>query len=341
MLSPIDPVHVKIRRYVGWFFVLCSLILQCFVIMAFVLHIDALAMLLVVPLPLWCLVGFVIAALGWWVLRAPLSMSLSVLWLLVLMLAADEVRVLANYATPEPKKNVPLRSDGKMVLRVMTLNCRNFEMGNPVPDLLEWHPDIVLLQEIHPFWVRSITEQLFHNEGGGDYRVHKANGIVSRWPIRDMKRDERYRDLQVLIEQPDGALLTVANVHLLSAVTDLRPWSLSCWREHWNARQMRREEMRLTLQSLGELMPTEAQAIIIGGDFNAPPQDSSFTALEGKFDDGYMRSGVGWPNTFPARSSFLRLDRIYSSNGLRSVRAKVLNLPQTDHRMVIVDYVRQ
>jgi endonuclease/exonuclease/phosphatase (EEP) superfamily protein YafD len=309
--------------------------------MAFVLHLDWLALLLVVPLPLWCFAGLAIAALGWWVLRAPLSWISSVLWLLVLMLAADEVRVLANYATPEPKKNVPLRSDGKTVMRVMTLNCRNFEMGNPVPAILEWHPDIVLLQEIHPFWVRSITEQLFHNDGGGDYRVHKANGIVSRWPIRDMKRDERYRDLHVLIEQPDGALLTVANVHLLSAVTDLRPWSLPCWREHWKARQMRRDEMLKTTQSLASLTPTRVQASIIGGDFNAPPQDSCFDLLNGNFDDGYMRSGVGWPNTFPARSSFLRLDRILSTNGLRSVRAKVLNLPQTDHRMVIVDYVRQ
>lgn len=341
MFSPVIPAHLKWRRYVGWTFVLGSLVLHAVIILAFVFRVDGLALLLVVPLPLWCFLGLLFAVLAWWVLRAPLSWMMSVLWLLMLMLAADEVRVLANYATPEPKKNTPLRANGKSVIRVMTLNCRSFELGNPVPEILAWKPDIVLLQEVHPFWVRSIAEQLFQNDGGGDYRVHKANGIVSRWPIRDMVRQDAYRDLHVLIEQPDGAMLKVANVHLLSAVTDLRVWHWDCWRAHWQARKQRRAELLSTLKSFSRMMPEQELASIIGGDFNAPPQDSCFDLVEDNYDDGFMRAGVGWPNTFPARSSFLRLDRILCSSGLRAVRAKVLNLPTTDHRMVIVDFVRQ
>ena len=338
MFSPISHYTIRFRRYSGWLLVLLSFFFHIFTVYCFSKQPDRLAAFTVLPLWFWGVIGLSIAVTALLLLRASLSLILSFIWILTIFVGSDEAKVLSNIGTRAPIKGGSATISGSPIIRVLTLNCKNFTEGNPTNDILAWNADIILLQEIHPYFVKGICDKAYQDKGF--YRVHHSSGIISRWPIKRDGRIDQFRDHQCTIQTPYGSTIEVMNVHLGTAATDARLWLRECWRTHKNNRLFRRNELGAILQTLDTTASPIKNAVIIGGDYNAPAQDATYRLMDRDYQDAYLQAGCGWSNTFPRSLPMMRLDHIYISSQLKCVRATAETVTNSDHRILVTDLIR-
>jgi endonuclease/exonuclease/phosphatase (EEP) superfamily protein YafD len=71
--------------------------------------------------------------------------------------------------------------------------------------------------------------------------------------------------------------------------------------------------------------------LIIGGDFNTPPDRGTFAPLAEFADQASVDSGYTAINEFP----MARIDQVWS-RGIRSVRSRAIRTVNSDHRKVEV-----
>lgn len=327
-------------RRTGWLLVGASLALHFITVFAFARQPDKLAAFTVMPIWVWGGIGIAFSSLAFYFLRAPLSLIVTGIWTLTLLLGADEARVIANLGTPAPQPGPAAPFDDQRPIRVITINTANFHFGNPGDDIASWDPDIVLIQEALSHQVKRIAEQLY--DGLGDYRSYARNGIVTRWKItREVRNpDPDFHQLghNVTIELPDSRRIEVVNLHLSSAATDLRLWQRSCWVNHRNNRQQRRLEIQVALKILEDTTPFPgAQAVILGGDFNAPATGPIQRHLQRDFSDAFLAAGSGWGDTYQRRIPILRLDQIHSTSHFTTLRCRAITTRHSDHRFVVAD----
>ncbi len=326
----------SLNRRLGWVLVGLSLLLHVFTVYCFSRQPDRFAAFTVVPIWLWGGGGLLLAGAAFYFLRAPLSLIMTAVWSITLFVGADEARVLGNLGTSTPRPGLAAKHQGSPVIRVVTLNCAFFKKGNPAPDIENWQPDIVLLQDIDPQQVRHIADVLF--SGRGDYRFHLSNGIVTRWKINREIRNPSQRDEQVSIVHPSGASIEVVNVHLRTAATDLRLWEKEAWVKHRDNRVVRQQELATTLRILAQTTPRFPNTpTLFGGDFNAPATDIIHRQLAPDFENAFSIAGKGWGNTFHRRFPILRIDHIYATRHFTAVRSCAVTTRNSDHRMVVAD----
>ena len=290
------------------------------------------------PIWIWGGLGLLLSITAFWFLRASLSLVVTGVWAMTILLGADEARVIANVTKSAPAPGPAGLTDGRPLLRVLTLNCSYFSYGGGDPDIdiRKWDPDIVLLQEVMPHQVKRVADRLYH--GRGDYRCHQTSGIVTRWRIDREVRNLRYRDQQVTIQKPDGSTIEVVNLHLESAATDLRLWRAECWKNHAENRVERRNELGAALHILAAT--AASSPAIIGGDFNAPPSDPIQSLLRANFEDAFTQAGTGWGNTYQRRIPAHRIDQIHATRHFRAVRCAAITTRRSDHRMVVADLLQ-
>ncbi len=327
-------------RRLGWTLVVTSLLLHVFTVYCFSRQPDRFAAFTVMPIWLWGGFGLLLATVAYYFLRASLSLIMTGVWAITLLVGADEARVLAHFGKSAPLPGQAANYEGKKVLRVVTMNCAGFIYGNPATDIAAWQPDIVLLQDAYPFQVRQIADVLYG--GVGDYRTNLTNGIVTRFKIMREIRDATRRDQQVTIEFPNGEQIEVVNVHLLTAATDLRLWHKSAWVSHRTNRAIRLRELSVTRQVLEQTtkdFPDRPR--IFGGDFNAPASDIVHRQLGRDFVDAFAAAGTGWGDTYQRRFPILRIDHLYVSRQFVPVRCRVVATKNSDHRMVVADFLTQ
>jgi endonuclease/exonuclease/phosphatase (EEP) superfamily protein YafD len=327
----------SISRRFGWILVGTSLLLHVFTVYCFARQPDRFAAFTVMPIWLWGGVGLLLATLAYYFLRASLSLVMTAVWTVTLLVGADEARVLANFGKQAPLPGLAEAYENKAVIRVVTLNSAFFMYGNPAQDLAAWQPDIVLLQDILPHQVRQIADVLYG--GHGDYRALQTNGLVTRWKITQEIRNPNQRDEQVTILLPSGAKIEVVNVHLATAATDLRLWQRSAWVSHRNNRVIRQRELALTQQVLEQTTKFPNTPTIFGGDFNSPATDIVHRQLARDFVDAFAAAGTGWGDTYQRRFPILRIDHIYATRHFTPVRCRVVTTRNSDHRMVVADFV--
>jgi endonuclease/exonuclease/phosphatase (EEP) superfamily protein YafD len=327
----------SIRRRTGWTMVGMSLALHVVTVICYSRQPDHFAAFTVLPIWMWGGLGLLLSTVAFYFLRAPLSLILSGIWAVTLLIGADEARVLANVGKPAPLPGRPEAHQGQAVMRVITLNCATFAFGNPAKDLATWHPDIVLLQQVYPQHVRQIADVLY--SGRGDYRTHRTNGVVTRWKIQREFRPPGERSHLVTLELPDGSLMEVANIHLSTAATDLRLWNPNAWRTHYHKRIERRHELGFMLDMIAQQTSFPETPTLLGGDFNAPANDPVHLLLERDFVDAFVATGTGWGNTFQRRVPVIRIDHLYATRHLVPIRSKVVTSLNSDHRMVIADFL--
>lgn len=81
------------------------------------------------------------------------------------------------------------------------------------------------------------------------------------------------RDQQVTVRLPEGAEIEVVNVHLATALTDMRLWNSRSRALHSQYRDLRRKELSVVLQVLEQTSPFPGTPTIFGGDFNSGATD--------------------------------------------------------------------
>ncbi|MEM9237444.1 MAG: endonuclease/exonuclease/phosphatase family protein [Verrucomicrobiota bacterium] len=327
-------------RRSGWLLVGLSLGLHLLTVFAFARQPDDLAAFTVMPIWVWGGLGILLSGGAFYFLRAPLSLVVTAVWALTVLLGADEARVIANLTTPAPQRGEAEPVDGARPIRVLTLNVAKFRFGDPADDIADWDPDIVLLQEAAGTRVKRIADRLY--EGHGDYRSFAENGVVTRWKIlREVRNPDPkflFFNHNVTVELPNGRAVEVVNLHLSAAATDLRLWNKDAWKTHRDARQKRRLETSVALKILEDTTAFPgSQAVILGGDFNAPASDPIRHLLERDFDDAFHVAGTGWGNTFQRRIPVFRLDQIHVSRHFTPVRCRAVTTRHSDHRMVVAD----
>lgn len=329
----------SLSRRLGWTLVGASLLLHILTVYCFSRQPDKLAAFTVMPIWLWGGIGLFFSCLAFYFLRASLSLIMTAVWVVTLLVGADEARVLANIGKSPPQTGQAEPYEGKPVLRVITLNSAFFTYGNPSQDISAWQPDIVLLQDIYPHQVRQIADVLYG--GRGDYRTHQTNGIVTRWKIqREIRNpDPHNRNEQVTIRLPNGSDIEVVNVHLQTAATDLRLWRKSAWIGHRDNRVLRYKELSLVQQVLEQTTSFPNTPTLFGGDFNAPASDVVHRRLARDFTDAFAAAGTGWGNTFQRRFPILRIDHLYATRHFTPVRSRAFTTRYSDHRMVIADFL--
>ncbi len=330
----------SLRRKLGWTLVGLSLLLHVFTVYCYTRQPDRLAAFTVMPIWLWGGIGLLMSSVAFYFLRAALSLVVTAVWAVTLLVGADEARVLANFgkAAPEPGPAAP--HEGQAVLRVLTANCGHFKHGNPTTDIAAWNPDILLLQEVWPHQAQQIAKAVFGEEG--EVRSHQSNAVATRWEIDASAiplLDVPGRNQQVVINLPGGGSVAVVNVHLATAATDLRLWEREAWRKHRSNRALRRQELALALSVLDQTTEFPAAAAIFGGDFNAPATDIVHYQLARDFDDAFSAAGTGWGNTYHRRLPVLRIDHIYATRHFTPVRARAVDTRESDHRMVVADFL--
>jgi endonuclease/exonuclease/phosphatase (EEP) superfamily protein YafD len=285
--------------------------------------------------------GLALCTVAFYFLRASLSLVMTAVWAVTLLVGADEARVLANFGKSAPHPGPAATYEGIPVMRVATLNCAGFRYGDPSPDINAWKPDIVLLQDAYPHQVQHVADLLYG--GHGDYRVHTTAqggvGIVTRWKIQREVRNPMMRSQQVTIETPDGRLLEVVNVHLLTAATDLAFWHRHAWREHRINRAIRLKEMHTARQVLEQTTKFPNSPTLFGGDFNAGATDVVHRQMDADFVDAFTAAGTGWGNTYQRRFPILRIDCLYATRHFTPVRCRAVTTRCSDHRMVVADFL--
>lgn len=328
-----------VRRSTGWTLVLLSLALHLVTLYAFVRQPDRLTAFTVLPIWIWGGFGIGLSALAFCVLKAPLSLMMTAVWSVTVLAGADESKVLSHLGNESPEPGPPLSHKGQPVLRVITMNCATFEFGSPSRELARWQPDIVLLQDAFPQQVREIADMLYG--GRGDYRCHgTTNGIATRWRIEREIRNPTARNQQVTIRLSEKSSIEVVNLHLESAATDLRLWNRWTWTNHRINRAKRVDQAAIVRSILEETTAFPNTPVILGGDFNAPAGDIVHQRFSDVLEDSFAAAGTGWGNTFHRRFPILRIDMLFHSPHFTAVRAKAVETSHSDHRMVVVDYVR-
>ncbi|MFC7335682.1 endonuclease/exonuclease/phosphatase family protein [Haloferula chungangensis] len=329
-----------LSRRAAWLLIGLSVALHLLTVFAFARQPDKLAAFTVMPIWVWGALGVILSSIATYVLRAPLPLAVTALWVLTTLLGSDEARVIGNLTKSPPHRGTPAAIDGVQPIRVITLNSSMFRFGDPSDDIAVWEPDIVILQEVSAIHVKKIADRLYG--GHGDYRAFALNGIVTRWKIKREVRNPDpkflYFNHNVTIEHPTKGDIEVANVHLSSASTNLRLWQKQCWRDHRDNRKRRQLEIAVALKILEETTTFPgAQPVIFAGDFNAPPSDPIQRLMEAHFDDAFRVAGTGWGNTFQRRIPILRLDRIHVTRQFTPVRCRAVTTRKSDHRMVVAD----
>jgi hypothetical protein len=129
-----------------------------------------------------------------------------------------------------------------------------------------------------------------------------------------------------------GSFLAVS-LRLQPPVFRMDYWKPDCWRAYAEDRRRRRQELAEVAEYVKDLAPTK---VILGGDFNSPPDRGTFAPLRGWIQSASDDSGYTAVNEFP----MARIDQIWS-RGFRPVLSRAEQTMHSDHRLVRVWINRQ
>lgn len=336
------------RHWLPRFLIIASLGLHVLTAACYIRQPDMMAAVTVYPIWIWGLLGLFFAALAFVFWRARLSLILVVLWSLTILIASDEAHALARIGreAPQPGPSKPFQA--QQTLRICTLNwgTKNYDkdkVKQQASIIASYRPDILFLQEIHPWQARLITDTLY--SGGGDYRSGVNCAIMTRWKIERTLQNPIQHSQHLTLKLPstveylEGRLIDCVNLNLRSAVTDMRLWRRSCWQGHSNNRKLQRREVSSSLNVLKNTTPFPTRPAIVAGDFNSPASDPLHDLLRGHFNDSFSEAGTGWANTWHRRIPLHRIDYIYTNPLLKAVRSKTVIVPASDHRMLVSDFI--
>lgn len=330
-------------RVVRWLFrigfPLAALGLHLSVTLFYVRRWDHAAAVTVFPFWAWGILGFSLAGLSWLIFRTRLALSITVLWVISIIVGSDETKPLLRFNAVQPIAALPPDHEGKRVLRVITLNCRG---QNPVSvtEVLPWQPDIVFFQESPGPWaLLELAKKLYpdgnpqdHVLGGNECAIVTRGKKLGTYPTT-------WKVLPGTIEL-DGRRLHLVCVHLQGAVTAVSLHRAQTWKLHYWNRQSRRAEMVQVRQWMEVLnLARNPAPVIIAGDFNAPAGDAVFRELQPDFTNAFDAVGSGWPDTYPNFAPVLRIDHIYTNAPFTPISARTVKTANSDHRMVVADFV--
>ena len=238
--------------------------------------------------------------------------------------ASLAVWVLALHVVREPSGLVLLPHGAKRGLRVVSLNCAAGSFA-AAGEAFGQGADLVLLQE-----VASRKEFIGAGEAAGYPYVSWSvdDAVFSRSPIAS---PTSATDFAAGTVELGGKKVRAVALRLAPPVFRLDWWSPECWREYAEDARRRRARVR-------EILAEASGICLVGGDFN-----STNPRLVGDANPTWAEAGRaagrGWRGTGTNDFPFVWVDQIWGSPEVRWEQAFVRKTQNSDHRMVVADFV--
>ncbi len=251
----------------------------------------------------------------------------------------------------------PAAAPAGRTVRVMTCNIKygRRDLAALIGDLERHRPDVVLLQDVE-YTMKGPLGAFFRD---WQVRSYGQYVIASRWPLGRLEacspRIPMEHEFAVRTRMQFGTnSVALYNVHLLTPREGLN--ALRVARKHperldESIQDLQENVERRLLQAgqLADLVRQERGAIILAGDLNSPDGALACRALgEAQMHNAFNQGGRGYGFTYGhlllsgrlpwlPRASWMRIDHILLSPGLRSERTWTGNGEASDHRPVLAD----
>lgn len=231
--------------------------------------------------------------------------------------------VFAGRALPGPQ---PESANGRVVT-VMTFNALvgGAEPKAVIDTVRKYRVDVLALQELTPTLAEVLREDGLADElpySLEDLRTGPfGGGVWSRNPIIRTYKETSRREA----ESPEGFVhelgLRVRSVHPIPPTSGER------------VRRWKR-----TLAAMPDAATTDGSLRILAGDFNATLDHSDLRdVIDRGYADAADTTGQGLVTTWPATARFaIVLDHVLVDKRIRVTQVKILRMPGSDHRAVIV-----
>jgi len=231
------------------------------------------------------------------------------------------------FCLPYGSANEP---DGPAVARLRVLTS-NLKVGGAtdalIPVVQRERPDLVFVQECDPSCVAALEKRL------GDRFPHRslvaatgAEGsvILSRYPLKETAGVPGTLGMPGALADVEGHTVRLQLAHPMPPL----PGGVGLWRSEL-------AELRYWAAAGAE------QPTVLAGDFNAGQDHAAFRRIldTGLHDSTRLAGGTRTP-TWPAATAPLlgaQIDHVLVSRDFTARDARFLDLPDTDHRSLVVD----
>ncbi len=304
---------------------MCIVVFSCYTFRP-----DFFAALTFFPAWAWGLFGIVLAFFTALYRKRVLIIAVAG-WLLFVLVFAEEPRSLLRGCFIS--RNNMQRMTKEKTVTVISLNCAGGSI-EAVREVLPYHPDIVLFQEIPSNTdMKAYAQELF----GGDAVIAYGpdTAIVVRGKLEQVSlpglRNMFMTEARVRLES--GFEVEVMCVRLRPPVIDVNILSADCWKNHREDRKSRRKQIGQIVEQLSQI-PGEVP-VILGGDFNVSANDGCLKTLRTCLRDTFGEGGVGWGHTAINTIPLFRVDQIWANSYLKPICVYSKKTSHSDHRMVI------
>ena len=311
---------------------LCTSIILCIVLaLIYTLEPDFCAALTFWPIWIWAIPGIVLSLISLRVLKKT-GLIVTFAWILVVVFIAEEP---LSFIRGFIRKDCTKSCKKGTCLRIVSLNCAG---GNieAIEELLQYTPDIVLLQESpQANALKTVTHMIFGENS--EFVLEGDNAILAKGQVikAEISREKRLLMTAARVKMNSDLEIEVVSVHLLPPATGINLLSPACWKEHWEDRRQRIKQM----SGIREYFDTVEGNVplIIGGDFNASPWTGEEKLFSPRIFDTFEKGGIGWPGTGPSHFPLWRVDQIWASKHLKVIKVRSEKSENSDHRIVVCD----
>lgn len=268
--------------------------------------------------------------------KSKAAFSLAAVWAAWGLGGSEEFHGLVRQ-TPGEADFQSFRFEGER-FRAISLNCAGgtIEAANEVKT---WDPDIVLLQESPgKSELAALAKEMFGEKGS--YVAGPDAAILSRFPLSSWHKGKREPSNYVgaYLKLENGQTWSIVSLRLQPPVLRFDYWNPECWSAYAEGKRKRREELRALWKEVESF--DDDWPMIVGGDFNAPPDRSIREILEPRVLDSARTSGKGWGMTAVTPIVLVRIDQIWLDPRLSPLRTLSVHNDDSDHRMVVADFLR-
>ena len=279
----------------------------------------ALAGFYIWPLTIWVLIGVAVSLAA---VRSPRKQRAGLVgvWMLVWFAMDDQ-----------PWAFIPRGSTTYTEFKIVSLNCAG---GDPkaAEEAAAIGAEVILLQETPGLdSLKAIQKSL-----GADWTVINGpdGSILTRGPARRIPLPIGTPNF--VAAEWDGTL--VVSLRLQPPIFRLDYWSPDCWRDYARNRESRMAELREVMDWVRANKGN--RDLIIGGDFNTPPDRHMMESLQSMATDTFADAGIGWGATAINSFPMVRIDQIWVGGNIVPGSARAKTVEHSDHRMVIATAYR-
>lgn len=262
-------------------------------------------------------------------------------------------------------------------LRIMSYNVLNFydylnegktreEVADGVANsVLEYHPDVLCIQEFTPFATKIGRNECIAQFGDKmkmPYQYYHTkqhfggNVIFSKYPLIALEPDELMGEEKeygpvVKVDVGEKGVFYVICVHLTSyqlsndeitvfsdkdnTKEEMKSYSKSILMKLKTAYEKRSKEVSEMLADI----PHDGRAIVLCGDFNDTPLSYTYHQIKrAGFTDGFVKAGWGIGRTYAGKLPLLRIDYVWGNDRIQPMAFKRLKVKGSDHYPVMMDF---